>query len=625
MYNNRNKLTDEYLKAKKIGKKDFISKISSGKEGYLPSLENIIENVDIIREEDLGLVDIPLEKIQGTYYHSRALSFANNFYPIFDEKTEFSIKWINLLQIQYEEGIRDPIEVYEYLNWFYVVEGNKRVSVLKYVNAYSIQAKVKRLVPKWDPDDQEIKIYYEFLKFYKKTKINELWFTEEGKFAQMYDIIKTHKTQNSLINDKYKDFITTYFIPFKKTYNIIGGQKLKKSAGDAFLKYIETYGLIIDSDNKIFKNKVKEIIKEIERESGTEGLNIWQLPRILFTGETKIKVAFIYNTGINESAWTYSHEIGRKYVQEKFKNEIETKSFENIDNIKKFKELMEKIEKEDYKLTFSTSFDYLNEHKQSQFQNVKFQHFSGYQTQENINTYFGRMYEPRYLTGIIAGLKTKTNVIGYVAPFGIPEVIMGINAFALGVKSVNPEAKIWIGWTNSWANKEYEKRTTEYLINMKNSDILTHHQDSAEVMKIGEKYGVYTIGYHFDMREFAPKTYLTSVIWKWGKYYSNIIQDIIKGSNFSFFDLFGGSEEIEKFWGGLKSGIVDIAPMSNNIKPQTQNLINIIKEQIKSDDNMIFKGPIYDSKSNLKIPRNVQINDEQLIKMNWFLDNILFE
>ncbi|TGG87864.1 BMP family ABC transporter substrate-binding protein [Geotoga petraea] len=622
--NNFTKLSEEYAKARRAGRREFMLNASTGKESYLPALEDIIENVEIVKEEEIGLIQLPLEKIQGTYYHSRALSFSRTFKPLFDENTEFSQKWINLLKIQYDEGIREPIEVYEYLNWYYVVEGNKRVSVLKYLGAYSISAKVTRLIPKWDENNKEIRLYYEFLDFNKKTGLVEIWFTEEGRFKEFYDIIKNHKVHDELIDNKYKDFINEYFLPFKKHFDNLNGEKLDITPADAFLRYLKKFGKTLPPSDKELKNKVKVILKEIEDERSPESGSIWDISKIFVPSGKKLKVAFIYNTKIKDSAWTYSHELGRRYVQEEFHNDIETKYFQDVNSKEEYDKIMQQLGKEDYKIVFTTSFDFLGENKKNKFQNVKFVHFSGYNTKENINSYFGRLYEPRYLSGILAGIKTKTNVIGYVAPFGIPEVVMGIDAFALGAKSVNTDAHVEISWTNTWNNREYERKSAEYLINQKNADVLTHHQDSCEVIKVAAENNLYSIGYHYDMSGTYDKV-LTSVVWNWGKYYSRIIDDVLQGSNFSFFDLFGGSNEIEKFWGGMKSGIVDIAEMGKDVNPQTKTMIESIKKSIVEELYHPFTGPIKDNKGMLRIERNTQISDENLYNIDWYVDNVDFE
>ena len=157
-----------YINARKSGLKEYSNYISQGRNGYLPFLDGVLKNVDILSEVDMGIVDIPLKKIRGTYTYLRSISFARNFMPLMDEDTEFAMKWQNVYNIQTLEGLNDPIKVYEYLNWFYVVEGNKRVSVLKYLDNYSYHGYVTRLIPKYDENSKDIRLYYEFMDFNKR-------------------------------------------------------------------------------------------------------------------------------------------------------------------------------------------------------------------------------------------------------------------------------------------------------------------------------------------------------------------------------------------------------------------------------------------------------------------------
>ncbi|BBE30804.1 hypothetical protein OSSY52_09450 [Tepiditoga spiralis] len=622
MLYDRNKSIEDYEKALKLGKKEFLKSVSSAKGGYLNSLEEIIENAEILSEKNLGTIEIPLKKVIGTYYHSRSLSFSQNFYPLIERDTEFSSKWCNLLEIQYNEGIRDAIEVYEYLNWFYVVEGNKRVSVLKYLKAPTIMGNVKRIIPTYDKNDIEIKIYYSFLDFYEKTHINSIWFSKPKSFEILYDYMQEYKPESyiDLLDfEIYKSFLYEIYEPFRKIYKTFESSNNTVTTGDSFLKYLEEFGVSELNDEKELKKRVKKIIREMNYTEKTKQPSLL-IPA--FFNEEKLKVAFIYNSDIKESAWTYSHNLGRKYIEEKYKNQIITRRFEGITSTEEYEKLLKKLERENYSVIFSTSFDFILDEKLSKFHNVKFMYFSGYQTDKNVNTYFGRMYEPRFLSGIIAGSMTKSNKIGYVAPFGIPEVIMGIDAFALGVKTVNSNAIVNVGWTNEWHNKKYEKDVVKYLIKDKNCDVLSHHQDSTTVVEEGEKYGVYTIGYHHNMKKYAPNTMLTSVVWNWGIYYEKIIQNILKGSTFSFLDLFGNNKGIRKFWGGMDSGVVDIVTPSKLVNPQIKNLMKLLKASIINDDFQIFKGPIYDIDGTLKIKENLVIDDDELFEIDWFIDNI---
>ena len=619
----RTQARTEYEKANRIAKRDFLLSISRGEEGYLQALEDIIQNVEIAKEQNLGIIDIPIERIKGTYYHSRAMSFSSNFYPLMKIDTEFASKWMSLYEIHYKEGISDPIVAYEYLNWFYVVEGNKRVSILKYLNAFSIRGEVKRLIPKWDENDPQIRIYYEFLDFYDKTKINIIWFNKEGKFNELYELIKDYQKRSDFVENKYDELVSSVYLPFRKAYRDLAKDRLKLPEEEAFIEYIKRFGLDnVPEIEREMRRQVEILVEELSEEKVKPVTPLFKIPGLL--AGTPLKVAFIYNTGIEESAWTYSHELGRRYVQERLKGEIITKCYEKVTDAKVYEKVMEELEREKFDLIFATSLDYLHDQEVSAFHNVKFMYFSGYRFPENINAYFGRMYEPRFLAGMVAGAMTKSNNLGYVASYGIPEVIMGINAFALGARSVNSRARVHVGWTNTWHNSEYERRTAEYLIKDLGVDVITHHQDSAEVLKVGEKYSVYTIGYHYDMREHAPTTYLTSVVWNWGVYYESIIRDVLRGSNFSLFRLFSGSEKIEKFWGGLKSGVVDLAPMSKLVLPQIKNIVELVKYDIKTEEFHPFRGPIFDREGNLRVPEGEDLNDEELIKMDWFVDNIYY-
>jgi len=628
MYNiNKAKATDEYLKALKTGKRDFDNSLSKGIEGHLPSLESFLKNINIFKEEDLGIIDIPLKKIKGTYYKSRTISFSTNFFPLLNQDTEFAIKWINLYIYQINEGIRDLIEVYEYMNWFYVVEGNKRVSVLKHLNSFSIKGRVKRIIPVFDKNSPEIFLYYEFLEFYKKTKINIIWFKEEGKFEELYNLIKNYKKEEKDDEIRFKEFLNAIYLPFRKNYHLLGGRKLSITTGEAFIEYIKKHGLKIIYDEKELKDKTKEIIRMLENDDNIPVKRFWKWPGILYAG-TKIKIAFIYNTGMKDSAWTFSHEIGRRYIEKKYKEYIEVNYFQNLQGSENFNNLLKQLEKENYKAVFSTSFDYIKDKKdESSHKYVKLTHFSGYQTPENVNTYFGRMYEVRFLCGIIAGAKTENNKIGFVAPFGIPEVIMSINSFALGAKSINPRAKIYVCWTSDWNNKKFEQDAAEYLINVKNVDVITHHQDTAQVVRTAEFLNVYTIGYHYDMKQYAPQKYLTSAIWNWGIYYENIIANILKDSSFSFLPFLGSDEENkERFWGGINSGVVDIASLNNkNINTQLRSIIYSVRDNLINKKFNPFTGPIIDNKGIQRLSKNEEIRDEELFNIDWYVDNVYFQ
>jgi hypothetical protein len=192
----------EYEKALKYGVRAYKTALQKGRHPYLPVLDEIIQENDILQEKNMGVIRIPLSRVVGTSTRSRTYSFASNFMPILGLKTEFAYKWSALADAQMNEGIRDPIKVYEYLNYYYVIEGNKRVSVMKFYDALEIPAEVIRKIPR-KTDDKEIRIYYEFMEFNAVTGINDIWMTEEGNFQKIMEKVmksKAEKAENDRLN-----------------------------------------------------------------------------------------------------------------------------------------------------------------------------------------------------------------------------------------------------------------------------------------------------------------------------------------------------------------------------------------------------------------------------------------
>ena len=183
--------SEEYIQPRKLALREYSSYVSQGRNGYLPYLDGIVKNIEIASEVDLGIVDLPIRKVKGTYTYMRSICFSRNFMPLMDPGTEFSFKWERVYEAQIIEGLREPIKVYEFLNWFYVVEGNKRVSVLKYLDVYGYHANVIRMIPKYDENNKDIRIYYSFLKFYKRTGINSIWFSVDIGVAELWRLFRS--------------------------------------------------------------------------------------------------------------------------------------------------------------------------------------------------------------------------------------------------------------------------------------------------------------------------------------------------------------------------------------------------------------------------------------------------
>lgn len=625
-----------YSDARKSGLKEYSKNVSMGQTGYLPFLEGILKNVEIFSEVDLGIVEVPLKKIKGTHSQMRSKSFAGNFMPLMDENTEFANKWKTVSTAHTKEGLRDPLKVYEYMNWFYIVEGNKRVSVLKYFDAFSYQARVTRLIPKKDEKDPNIRLYYEFLNFYKKTGINNIWFSKENSFNELLKYLENYENaDDSLGWNKYKYFAGSIYMLFRKSYLEIGGGSLPITTGDALLEYIKLYGLNEDVYRDNLQQNLKKFLSELKYFNDCEAIEVKTVPEdmqenvIMSTISTiikprrkKLKVAFAFASTVGESNWTYSHEMGRAHVEKVLKGQVATSFIENVpENLNAYEDINNLAQK-GYEVIFATSPAFINATLKTALENpnAKFLNCSYDHSFKNVHTYFGRIHEPRFLLGIIAGVKTGTNIIGYIGTFPIPEVISGINSFAIGVRMVNPRAKVKVLWTGKW---DCRKSSVEASINLaqQGADIISHHNGLAD-KRVDEEYGLYTMSFCEEANEYKKRETIAALVWNWGIFYERILKGILSGSWLNLSELFGAETKPINFWWGIDSGILDIFYSKRLVPVETQKLVEFMKNMIMSDNFNPFSGPVYDRDGNLVIEEGNFASREQILSMDWFVEGV---
>ncbi|NJD03328.1 MAG: BMP family ABC transporter substrate-binding protein [Ruminiclostridium sp.] len=617
-----------YQEARKLALKDYSRSISKGQTGYLPFIENVLKNIEIISEIDLGVVDIPLEKIAGTYTYARSLSFAGNFMPLLAHNTEFGQKWQNLCNAHINEGIRDPIKAYEYMNWFYVVEGNKRVSVLKFFNAFSIPGSVTRLVPKWDESDINIVIYYEFLEFYRKTGINLIWFTRRNSFNRLLEYIESLEINTGLFSNRYKYFTNSIYLPFRKIFRELGGQKIPITSGDAFLEYTKIYGMPLEINEELLKSRLGLFIPELEQLAGEKTVDIQTMPQssgenilsaitTLVRPKKVMKIAFVYAKDIQRSSWTYSHEMGRNHVDRVLKEYITTTYVDNVPESLEAYEHLKRLAMDGNDVIFATSPSFINATLKAalEFPGVKFLNCSETHSYKRVNTYFGRIYEPRFLAGIAAGSVTKSNILGYVGTQPVPGVINGINSFALGARMVNPDARVVVEWANQWDSLEMLEAASIALIN-KGADIISHH-DTLSNREFSREYGVYSVISNIDEKKCGPDDYIAAPVWNWGIFYEKILVNILNNALKK-----GASRKVVNFWWGLESGIVDFFYSKRLVPRETQKLIEFLKSMIINGMFHPFTGPIYNQNRTVKVKENQIATRQQIVTMNWFVDAI---
>ena len=324
----------------------------------------------------------------------------------------------------------------------------------------------------------------------------------------------------------------------------------------------------------------------------------------------EMKVGFVYVSPIGDAGYSYAHDVGRQAVEKM--DGVTTSYVESVPEGPDSERVILNMARKGYDVIFATSFGFMDPMLKvaAKFPKVAFLHCSGFKMADNMSNYFGRMYQARYLSGMVAGSMTKSNIIGYAAAFPIPEVIRGINAFALGAQSVNPDATVRVVWTKTWYDPATEKEAAKSLLDV-GADIIAQHQDSPGPQEAAQEKGVYSIGYNSDMSSFAPKAHMTAPIWNWAPYYTQVVDQVKNGT-----------WKAESAWPGLKEGIVGLAPFGAMVPQGLQDKVNMEKAAIVAGKK-IFVGPIKNQEGEVKIAEGASATDPELLGMTWFVQGVV--
>jgi basic membrane protein A and related proteins len=325
-----------------------------------------------------------------------------------------------------------------------------------------------------------------------------------------------------------------------------------------------------------------------------------------------LKVGFVYVSPIGDAGWTYQHDLGRKAMEEALGDRVETKYIESVPEGAEAERVIRQFASDGYDLVFTTSFGYMNPTIKvaQQFPDVIFEHATGYRSAENVGNYVARFYEARYLTGVVAGHMMETNTAGYVAAFPIPEVLRGINAFTLGLRSVNPDAEVKVIWVNSWYDPGREREAADVLISQ-GAEVVTHHTDSTAVVQAAEEAGIWAVGYHSDMSKYGPERQLTAATHHWGDFYTRTAREVLDGT-----------WESSSVWGGLAEGMAGIAPLNDKVPADVAAEVEEIKTAIIDGSFHPFQGPIRNQEGEVVVPEGETMTDEELTTMEWYVEGV---
>lgn len=328
-----------------------------------------------------------------------------------------------------------------------------------------------------------------------------------------------------------------------------------------------------------------------------------------------LKIGFVYVTPVTDAGWVRQHEEGRKAVEAVLGPRVNTVFVENVPEGADAERVIRDLAQQGSQLIFTPSFGYMEPTLKvaKDFPGVKFESITGYKTAPNVATANARYYEGRYLAGIAAGRMTKTNVAGYVAGFPIPEVLQGINAFMLGMRSVNPKARVVVVWLNAWFDPPKERDAAIALFNQ-NADVLAFHTGSTAVMTAAQDRGKMAVAYHSDMRKIAPDAQIVAVTHQWGGYYTQRARAVLDGTWKS-----------GNLWGGVKEGMIRVGDFGTKVPKAVQDEVLARQKDIAAGKLQPFRAvttDVRDNEGRVAIAKGAQLSDEQILQMNWLAEGV---
>ena len=605
-------MLEDYKNALKSGQRAYRACVARGQSPYLAVLDDILVNVNIVAQEPLGLVEIPAESIVGTKTSGRHTAFAPNFMPLLEPDTEFAGKWSNLCDAHLEEGIHTPIIAYEFLNKFYVQEGNKRVSVLKYFDAVRIAGTVTRLVPERN-DSLENRIYYEFLDFYKLSKVNDVHFSRLGGYAKLQTLVCKASGESWTDDDRLS--FSAFYTMFRQQFLALGGGGLNLTAGDAMLVYLSVYRYAdaCESTPSQMKQNLEKLWDEVKVLTEPQAVALSLEPKQgpgepllaklnIFTKPSELKVVFLHEHNAESSAWVRAHDKGIEALQQAFPDRVFITRKENIEPEVDAEQVLEDVAHDNADVVFTSSarmhtacLKVAAQHPKTRILNCSLN-----APHPLVRTYYPRTYEVTYLLGLLAGALTRTDRVGYVAANPVYGIPAAVNAVALGLKTVRPCARVLL----RWACLPDPAHPLDFS-DCPDVDIFYAHSRK-------EPEGTYRDYGLCRRRPDGTLEPLGLPVWKWETFYIEIIRSIFDGT----WNNDGSGARAVNYWWGMRSGAEEIN-YSADLPAGTLQLLDLMEKLLSEDELRIFHGELYAAGHVLHAPEKLIYSPKELMEMDW--------
>ena len=607
---------DEYSLALKKGQREYKELTAAGRDPHPVVLDEILPPSFTDSVQEVGLLEIPAQRIIGVKSAGRITAFSASFHPLLESKTEFASKWMNLCKAHLgEAGIHDPILCYEYLGDFYVQEGNKRVSVLRHFGAPRIPSIVRRVLPARS-EDPRIKAYYEFLDFFKVSRLYTVQFRRPGDYARLLKHLGK-KPEDVWTEDDRRNF-NAYYHYFQDAFQILNRGQEEVLCEEALLLWLDLYpyqdlGRLTATELRTTLAALWEDVVTTSQEAvhmetkPQEAARAGILERFLSVPD-HLNIAFIHQMTEEESIWVKSHEEGRRHIEGVFGSRITTRSYFGASNPEKAEAAIEQAISDGAQVVFTTAPPLSRATLKAAvaYPRIRFLNCSVSQPYSSIRTYYGRIYEAKFITGAIAGAMAQNNRIGYVASYPIFGAPASINAFALGAQMTNPRAEVELRWTCVPGTPQEDFFADGIRV------ISNREPTRDQIQQAFCNYGTYLMD---DLGELIP---LGSPVWVWGKFYEFVIRNIMNGG----WKHDKGEAKAVNYWLGMDSGVIDL-DLSRKLPAGVRQMAKVLRYGLLSGNLDPFRRRIVAQDGSIKNDGTTTFTPEQLVRMDWLVENVV--
>lgn len=616
----RQEAMEQYARALRQGRRTYKSRVLQGRYPYPQVLDEILDETMTAGQADMGVVEIPSDRIVGTLSPGRRSAFAADFMPLLDVETEFASKWIELCTAHLgDEGIRDPVRCYEYLGRFYIQEGNKRVSVLKSYGAPIIPARVIRMLPVRS-DEPETMAYYDFVRYYQLSGLYSLYFSRAGRFDRLQAALGYEAGHVWTEGERLR--FASGFARFDGAFRKLSNGAEGATPADALLVWLRVYpfealrtftnaelsktlnAVWTDVKASAAPDSVAVSTETQEPEKPAESGILGRIVQAVFP--KRLNAAFVSDCLPEESDWARAHDLGRQYLETVMDQQVSVRHFDGVGTGAEAEEAMEEAIAEGAQVIFATTPPLIGACRKAAAQHpgVRVLNCAASMPYTGVRTYYSRIYEGKFITGAIAGALCRDGRIGYVASnpiFGVPA---SVNAFALGVQMTNPGARILLRW--SCAEEDPMGALAREGVG------LISNRDVPTPDRMREPWGLCLL------RQDGSLHSVASPYWHWGNVYVKLARNILSGG----WDAPGaGDGRAVNYWWGMRSGAVDIL-LDEELPAGVRFLAETLRSGVANGSVLPFGRSIRAQDGGVRNDGSRWFWPEEILKMDWLCDNV---